>query len=237
LHIIRKNEKRGIDQMKNGELFSFENTIAREVCEVVSYPFEIPEVLSEFIMRLGRRLDPKKFNRIGSSIWAAKSAKIAPSATVLGPAIIDELAEIRPGAYIRGGVIVGKGCVVGNSSEVKSSLLFDGVQIPHFNYVGDSVLGWRAHLGAGAIISNLKSDKSDVVMQFGRQKVDTYRRKCGAAVGDLAEIGCNSVLCPGAVIGKGATVYPLVRVRGYIPDDSILKGDGAIIKKEQRTDG
>ena len=223
--------------MKNGELFSFENTIARNLCEVVEYPFEIPELLCEVILRIGRRLDKNKFEQVGHSIWIAKSARVSEGATVIGPTIIDELAEVRPGAYIRGGVIVGKGAVVGNSSEVKSSLLFDGVQIPHFNYVGDSVLGWRAHLGAGAIISNLKSDKSDVKMCFGAQKVDTYRRKCGAAVGDLAEIGCNSVLCPGAVIGKGATVYPLSRVRGYVPDGSILKGDGSIVKKECRCDG
>ena len=223
--------------MKNGELFSFDKTIAREVCEVVSYPFEIPELLGEVIMRLGRRLDKEKFDRVGNNIWIAKSARVAGSAVVIGPTIIDEDAEVRPSAYIRGGVIIGKGCVVGNSSEVKSSLLFDGVQIPHFNYVGDSVLGWRAHLGAGAIISNLKSDKSDVKMQFGTQKIDTCRRKCGAAVGDEAEIGCNSVLCPGAVIGKGATVYPLLRVRGYVPDGSILKGDGSIVKKECRFDG
>ena len=220
--------------MKNGELFSFENTIAREVCEVVSYPFEIPELLGEVIMRIGRRLDKDKFDRIGHSVWVAKGASVATSATVIGPAIIDEGAELRPGAYIRGGVIVGKGAVVGNSSEVKSSLLFDGVQIPHFNYVGDSVLGWRAHLGAGAIISNLKSDKSDVKMCFGTEKIDTYRRKCGAAVGDEAEIGCNAVLCPGAVIGKRATVYPLSRVRGYVPESSIFKGDVGIVRKEVR---
>ena len=220
--------------MKNGELFSFENTIAREVCEVVSYPFEIPELLGEVIMRIGRRLDKDKFDRIGHSVWVAKGASVATSATVIGPAIIDEGAELRPGAYIRGGVIVGKGAVVGNSSEVKSSLLFDGVQIPHFNYVGDSVLGWRAHLGAGAIISNLKSDKSDVKMCFSTEKIDTYRRKCGAAVGDEAEIGCNAVLCPGTVIGKRATVYPLSRVRGYVPESSIFKGDGGIVRKEVR---
>ena len=220
--------------MKDGELFSFEHTIARELCEAVEYPFEIPELMKEVILRIGRRLDKAKFDHVGHSVWIAKSARVAPSATVIGPTIIDELAEVRPSAYIRGGVIVGKGAVIGNSSEVKSSLLFDGVQLPHFNYVGDSVLGWRAHLGAGAIISNLKSDKSSVSMCFGSEKTDTYRRKCGAAVGDLAEVGCNAVLCPGAVIGKRATVYPLSRVRGYLPDDSILKGDGTIVKREER---
>ncbi len=223
--------------MKNGELFSFENTIARSLCESVEYPFEIPELLPEAILRIGRGLDKDRFCQIGRDVWIAKNARVDKSAVILGPAIIDEHAEIRTGAYIRGGVIIGKGAVVGNSSEVKNSLLFDGVQIPHFNYAGDSVLGWRAHLGAGAIISNLKSDKSNVKMCFGTQKVDTCRRKCGAAVGDLAEIGCNSVLCPGSVIGKGATVYPLLRVRGYVPDNSILKGDGSIVKKEERSDG
>ena len=220
--------------MKNGELFSFENTIAHGLCEAVEYPFEIPELMGEAISRIGRGLDKDRFYQLGRDVWIAKSARVDKGATIFGPTIIDEYAEIRTGAYIRGGVIIGKGAVVGNSSEVKSSLLFDSVQIPHFNYVGDSVLGWRAHLGAGAIISNLKSDKSDVKMHFCTQKVDTCRRKCGAAVGDLAEIGCNSVLCPGSVIGKGATVYPLSRVRGYVPEGSILKGDGSIVRKEDR---
>ena len=219
--------------MKNGELFSFENTVARGLCEAVEYPWEIPELMGEAILRIGRGLDEDAFYRPARDIWIAKSARVDRSATIKGPAIIDEGAEIRTGAYIRGGVIIGKGAVVGNSSEVKNSLLFDGVQIPHFNYVGDSVLGWRAHLGAGAIISNLKSDKSNVTVQYGTQKIDTYRRKFGAAVCDLVEIGCNSVLCPGAVIGKGAVVYPLSRVRGYLDENSILKGNGEIVKREE----
>lgn len=220
--------------MKNGELFSFDKTVAGDLCHAVSYPWEIPELIGEAIMRIGRGLDPEIYDRMGQSVWIAKSARVDRSATVVGPAIIDEEAEIRPGAYIRGGVIIGKGAVVGNSSEVKNSLLFDGVQIPHFNYVGDSVLGWRAHLGAGAIISNLKSDKSNVKVSFGTKKIDTYRRKFGAAVGDLAEIGCNSVLCPGSIIGRGATVYPLSRVRGYVPAGTIYKGEGEPVKKEDR---
>ncbi len=220
--------------MKDGELFSFDKTIAHDLCRAVQYPWEIPELIGEAIMRIGRGLDAHLFERVGQSVWIAKSARVNEKATIAGPAIIDEQAEIRTGAYIRGGVIVGKGAVVGNSSEVKNSLLFDGVQIPHFNYVGDSVLGWRAHLGAGAIISNLKSDKSNVTVSFGTEKVDTCRRKFGAAVGDLAEIGCNSVLCPGSVIGKGATVYPLSRVRGFVSENSIFKGEGKPIEKEVR---
>lgn len=220
--------------MKDGELFSFDNTIAHDLCKAVAYPWEISELIGEAIMRIGRGLDPRLFKRVGQSVWIARSARVDEKATVVGPAIIDERAEIRTGAYVRGGVIIGKEAVVGNSSEVKNSLLFDGVQIPHFNYVGDSVIGWRAHLGAGAIISNLKSDKSDVTVSFGTKKVNTCRRKFGAAVGDLAEIGCNSVLCPGSVIGKNATVYPLSRVRGFVPENSIFKGEGEPIEKEAR---
>ncbi len=220
--------------MKDGELFSFDKTIAGDLCRAVSYPWEIPELMGEAIMRIGRGLDPKIYERAGQSVWIAKNARVDSSATVIGPAIIDEEAEVRHGAYIRGGVIIGKGAVVGNSSEVKNSLLLDGVQIPHFNYVGDSVLGWRAHLGAGAIISNLKSDKTNVKVSLGTEKIDTYRRKFGAAVGDLAEIGCNSVLCPGSIIGKRATVYPLSRVRGFVPEGTIYKGEGEPVKREDR---
>lgn len=220
--------------MKDGELFSFDKTIAADLCRATEYPWEIPELIGEAIMRIGRRLDTRLFRRVGQGVWIAKNARVDKSATISGPAIIDERAEIRCGAYIRGGVIIGKDAVVGNSSEVKNSLIFDGVQIPHFNYVGDSVLGWRAHLGAGAIISNLKSDKTNVKVTFGTEKIDTCRRKFGAAVGDLAEIGCNSVLCPGCIIGKGATVYPLSRVRGYLPGGTIYKGDGEPVMKEER---
>ena len=156
--------------MKDGELFSFDKTIAGDLCRAVSYPWEIPELMGEAIMRIGRGLDLKIYERAGQSVWIAKNARVDSSATVIGPAIIDEEAEVRHGAYIRGGVIIGKGAVVGNSSEVKNSLLLDGVQIPHFNYVGDSVLGWRAHLGAGAIISNLKSDKTNVKVSLAPKK-------------------------------------------------------------------
>ena len=214
-----------------------DTSIAYERIQSFEYPWQVLPHIKEIIFDIGATLSEDEYLHPEEGVWISRDAKIAPSAVISGPVIIMGGAEIRHCAFIRGSALVGRGAVLGNSCEIKNSILFDAAQIPHFNYVGDSVLGWRAHLGAGAIISNLKSDKSDVKMCFGTQKIDTYRRKCGAAVGDEAEIGCNSVLCPGAVVGKGATVYPLLRVRGYVPDGSILKGDGSIVKKECRCDG
>lgn len=217
--------------MKPDILFSLERTVAASLFAECEYPFQITEKLGENIVRLGNMLDKEKYREISTHVWVARSAKIDSSATLTPPLIIDEDAEIRPGAFLRGEVVVGKGCVIGNSSEVKCALLFDGVQLPHYNYVGNSVLGYRAHLGAGAIISNLKSDKSNVSVTFEDKKIDTGMRKFGALVADLVEVGCNAVICPGTVIGRESTVYPLARARGYIPEKTIYKGEGNLAEK------
>ena len=217
--------------MDTENLFSLGRTLAAPLFAETEYPWQIPQMLEDYIYKLGATLDKEKYAEINSGIWVAKNAKIDSRATLTPPLIIDEAAEIRTGAYLRGSVIVGKGSVVGNSSEIKCALLFDGVQLPHYNYVGNSVLGYRAHLGAGAIISNLKSDKSNVSVTLGGKKIDTGMRKLGAIVGDLVEVGCNSVLCPGTVIGRESTVYPLSRVRGYIPEKTIYKGEGNLTEK------
>ena len=218
--------------MKNSELFSLYKTIAAPLILSCEYPWEVLFGIREFIVRCGSRLDKDKFERIGRYAWVAKSAKIAPSACISGAVIIDEGAEMRHGAYIRGDAIIGKGAVVGNSSEVKGSVFFDEAKAPHFNYVGDSVLGFSAHLGAGAVISNLKSDKSEVSVSFLGEKIYTGRHKFGAAVGDGVEIGCGAVLFPGSVIGRGAVIYPQATVRGYVPENTILKSGGVTVKKQ-----
>lgn len=218
--------------MKNSELFSLDKTIAAPLIASGEYPWEVLAGIREFIIRCGTHLDDKKYYKIGRCGWVAKSAKIAPSAVITGAVIIDEGAEIRHSAYIRGDAIIGKGAVVGNSSEVKSSILFDSAKAPHFNYVGDSVMGFGSHLGAGAVISNLKSDKSEVSVSYLGEKVYTGRRKFGAAIGDNVEIGCGAVLFPGSVVGKGAVIYPQASVRGYVAENTILKSSGTTVKKQ-----
>lgn len=225
-----------MQRLKTKELLDLSRTVAAELLEDLPYPWAVTAGLCEGIRRLGASLPGGEYREILPEVWVAADAVVAPSAVVLGPCIVDHGAVIRPGAYLRGAVIIGKNAVVGNSTEVKSSLLFDGVQVPHYNYVGDSVLGYRAHLGAGAVCSNVKSDKSPVTVSLDGRKIPTGRRKFGAVVGDFGEVGCNSVLCPGTVIGRFATVYPLCRVRGYVPEKSILKESGnmAIKKSEER---
>lgn len=220
--------------MKNSELFSPSNTIARRLIESEEYAWDVLPLIEEFIIRVGRTLPPSHYKRIGRFAYAARDARIADTAYIGGAVIIDRGAEVRHGAYIRGSAIIGRECVVGNSTEIKNSVLFDGAAAPHYNYIGDSIIGHLAHLGAGAVISNLKSDKSEVTVSFMSEKIHTGRRKMGAAVGDGVEIGCGAVLTPGTVIGKGTTVYPLVRVRGYIPPQHILKAEGILVKKEIR---
>jgi len=196
------------------------------------YPWCALDEIGEYIRRLGIIYGGRGFIEARRGVWIAKSATVAATAALEPPLFIDEGAEIRHGAYLRGGVIVGKGAVVGNSSEVKCAILSDGVQLPHYNYVGNSVLGARAHLGAGAVISNLKSDKSTVFATLFGERIDTGRRKFGALVGDYVEVGCGSVLCPGTVVGKGSVIYPLSCVRGFVPTKSIYKGEGKIVKRE-----
>jgi NDP-sugar pyrophosphorylase family protein len=203
-------------------LLDISKTIATEIFTGKEHPRDVLPDIKEFIMKLGASLPVDKFDNPVPGVWIARSAKVADNASISGPCIIDENCEVRHCAYIRGSAIIGKGAVVGNSTEIKNSILFDGVQVPHFNYVGDSVLGYKAHFGAGVITANVRSDKANVCEGF---------RKLGAIVGDYAEIGCNSVLCPGAIVGKNSIVYPLSRVRGSVPENSIFKAQDDIVRR------
>lgn len=212
-------------------LFDYSKTIAKPLLESVDYPWEALPKIKDFIIELGKTLDPEIYEQRGENIWVAKSATVFPSAYLGGPLIICENAEVRHCAFIRGSAIVGKGAVVGNSTELKNSILFDGVQVPHYNYIGDSILGYKAHTGAGTITSNLKSDKSLVTVLCDNDKVETGVKKFGAMLGDHVEVGCNSVLNPGSVVGRNTNVYPLSFVRGYVPENSIYKRLGEIAEK------
>ncbi len=214
--------------IKNSSLFDLSHTMAAPLLRQYTYGWEALSELSDFIRTCGEELPAEQYDSPRAGVWIAKSAKVAPSAVIEAPSIIGENTEIRPGAYIRGGVLVGEGAVVGNSSEVKNSILFDGVQIPHFNYCGDSILGYRAHLGAGAVTSNVKGDKTPVFIH-GETSIATGRKKCGAMIGDFAEIGCHAVLSPGTVIGRGTRVYPLTHVRGVIGERMIVKAAGVTV--------
>ena len=214
-----------------GELLDLEQTIAREFFDGLKYPWEVFDGLDDKIIALGKTLPEDKFDYLGDNIWVAKSAKVAKTAFLNGPLIIDEGAEIRHCAFIRGAAVVGKECVVGNSTELKSSILFNNVQTPHYNYVGNSVLSYKSHMGAGSITSNLKSDKTLVTINTGDEKVETGLKKLGAILGSYVEVGCNSVLNPGTVIGSHTNVYPLSMVRGYVPANSIYKKAGEIAEK------
>lgn len=216
------------------EMFKIENyldvnkTLAQFLFEGIDYPWEVLPRIEAFIMQLGPMLPADEFDKIGENVWIAKSASVAPSASITGPCIIDADAQIRHCAFIRGNAIVGKGAVVGNSCEIKNSLLFDAVEVPHYNYVGDSVLGYKAHLGAGAITSNIKNDKKNVVVKFPLGEIETGLRKLGAIVGDGVQVGCNTVLNPGTVIGRNTRIYPLNSVRGWVDENSIYKKEGVV---------
>lgn len=212
-------------------LFDYSKTIAKPLLESVEYPWEALPKIKDFIIELGKTLDPEIYEQRGENIWVAKSATVFPSAYLGGPLIICEDAEVRHCAFIRGSAIVGKGAVVGNSTELKNSILFDGVQVPHYNYIGDSILGYKAHTGAGTITSNLKSDKSLVTVLCEDEKVETGVKKFGAMLGDHVEVGCNSVLNPGSVVGRNTNVYPLSFVRGYVSENSIYKRLGEVADK------
>lgn len=213
-------------------LYDLKETIAKDIFEGVTYPWEVLPKIKEFIIALGNTLPEDRFEKRGEDVWVARSAKVFPSAYVGGPAIIDEEAEIRHCAFIRGSAIVGKGAVVGNSTELKNVILFNKVQVPHYNYVGDSVLGFKAHMGAGSITSNVKSDKTLVVVKSPFGEIETGFKKFGAMLGDHVEVGCNSVLNPGTMIGRESNIYPTSTVRGYIPEKSIFKKDGTIVSKK-----
>lgn len=214
------------------ELYDLNETIARDLLEQVTYPWEALAKISAFIVELGEKLPKDEYDEIGEQIWAAKSAEIAPTAYIHGPAIIGKDAQVRHCAFIRGNAIVGEGAVVGNSTELKNVILFNKVQVPHYNYVGDSILGYKAHMGAGSITSNVKSDKKLVVLKTPEGNIETGIKKFGAMLGDCVEIGCGTVLNPGSIVGKNTNVYPLSMVRGYVPADSIYKKQGEIAEKQ-----
>ena len=217
--------------VKIKDLYSLEESIAGEYLATFEFPWDALSGIKNLIIELGKSLPEDKFDKVGEDVWIAKSAKVFPSAYIGGPCIIDEEAEVRHCAFIRGSAIVGKGAVVGNSTELKNVILFNKVQVPHYNYVGDSILGFKAHMGAGSITSNVKSDKQLVVVHNEGLNLETGLKKFGAMLGDNVEVGCNSVLNPGTVIGKNSNVYPTSCVRGVVAANSIHKNDGKIIKK------
>lgn len=217
------------ENMKIKNMYDTKQTIAGAIFEGVTYPWEVLPKIGSFILALGEQLPMEEYDRIGENVWIAKSAKVAATAYINGPTIIGKEAEVRHCAFIRGNAIVGEGAVVGNSTELKNVILFNKVQVPHYNYVGDSILGYKAHMGAGSITSNAKSDKTLVSIQCEGDKVATGLKKMGAMLGDNVEVGCNSVLNPGTVIGRGAHIYPLSMVRGFVPANSIYKKQGEIV--------
>ena len=224
--------------MENAKIcnnYNLNETIAKEYLEQFTYPWEALKGISDYIKELGPTLDKELFEEKGENIWIAKSAKVAPTACLNGPLIIDEDAEIRHCAFIRGSAIIGKGSVVGNSTEIKNDIIFNSVQVPHYNYVGDSILGYKSHMGAGSITSNVKSDKTLVVVKDSydtKEEIATGLKKFGAMLGDYVEVGCNSVLNPGTVIGKNSSVYPTSCVRGVIPANSIYKNKNEVVIKK-----
>lgn len=213
------------------ELLDLSKTIAAPLFAGKTYPWEALAEIKDFILALGPTLPKDEYDRVGEDVWIAKDATVFASAYIAGPCIIDHGAELRHCAFVRGSAIVGKHAVVGNSCELKNVVLFDNVQTPHFNYVGDSILGYKAHMGAGSITSNVKSDKTLVVVKNGAEHIETGRKKFGAILGDYVEVGCNSVLNPGTVVGRHSNIYPVSCVRGVIPESSILKSTGEVVRK------
>jgi len=217
--------------MKIKDLFDLQKTLAKDYFEKYIYPWEVLPDISAIIISLAENL-PFEYKEVKMGVFIHESASVSRACEINGPCIIGKKTQIRPGAYIRGSALIGENCVIGNSTEIKNTILFDGVQVPHYNYVGDSILGYRAHLGAGAVISNVKSDKSEVFsFDENQNRVETGLVKCGGFLGDHAEIGCHSVITPGAVIGKCSNVYPLSLVRGVVPPHSILKTGNIIVNK------
>ena len=224
-----------MEQLTVKALYNLEETIAKDIFEGVTYPWEVLPKIGAFIVELGNTLSEEEYDKVGENVWIAKSAKVFPSAYINGPVIIGKNAEVRHCAFIRGNAIVGEGAVVGNSTELKNVILFNKVQVPHYNYVGDSILGYKAHMGAGSITSNVKSDKTLVVVKDSydtKEEIETGLKKFGAMLGDYVEVGCNSVLNPGTVIGSRSNIYPLSRVRGVIPSHSIFKDKDNVVAKQ-----
>ena len=230
---IRKERNNMKKELTVKELYTLEETIAKDIFEGVTYPWEALPKIGAFIKELGETLPEEEYERKGEDVWIARSAKIFPSAYIHGSAIIGKDAEIRHCAFIRGNAIVGEGAVVGNSTELKNVILFNKVQVPHYNYVGDSILGYKAHMGAGSITSNVKSDKKLVVVKTPEEQIETGIKKFGAMLGDGVEVGCGTVLNPGSVVGAHSNIYPLSSVRGYVPAGSIYKKQGEVVKKQE----
>ena len=221
-----------MENAKIENLYDLNETLAGEYLKGFTYPWEALSGIGALIKELGEKLDPEKYDKREDDVWIAKSAKIYPTVgAIIGPCIIGENTEVRPGAFIRGKVLVGNDCVIGNSTELKNVIIFNHVQVPHYNYVGDSILGFYSHMGAGSITSNVKSDKTLVVVKDGNEEIETKLKKMGAMLGDHVEVGCNSVLNPGTVIGRNTNIYPLSRVRGVIPGNSIFKDRNEIVPK------
>lgn len=220
-----------MEECRIENLYNLEQTIAKDIFEGVTYPWEVLPKIEEFIISLGKTLDKNEYEEKGENIWIAKSAKVAPTAYIAGPAIIGKNAEIRHCAFVRGKAIVGEGAVVGNSTELKNVILFNKVQVPHYNYVGDSILGYKSHMGAGSITSNVKSDKKLVIVKNDKEQIETGLKKFGAMLGDEVEVGCGSVLNPGTVVGKHTNIYPLSSIRGVVPEHSIYKNQNEIVEK------
>ncbi len=219
---------------RTAELYDLSHTAARPLLEKTEYPWEALSGIGEFILELGKTLSPEEYEKRGEDVWIHKTAKIYPNNYIAGPCIIGPGTEVRPGAFLRGKALVGAGCVVGNSTELKNVILFDHVQVPHYNYVGDSILGYYSHMGAGAVTSNVKQDKTPVTVRAGEERLETGLKKCGAMLGDHVEVGCNSVLNPGTVVGKGSRIYPLSMARGFIPAGYIFKrGELVEIRNEE----
>lgn len=217
------------DAMKTKVLFDLTHTAARELLEQVEFPWDALPEIGAFILKLGATLSLEEYDLREEGVWVAKSAVLYPNVTIAAPAIIGSKTEVRPGAFLRGNTLVGANCVVGNSTELKNVILFDNVQVPHYNYVGDSILGFRSHMGAAAVTSNVKQDKTPVSVRYAGGKVDTGLKKFGAMLGDGVEIGCGSVLNPGTVVGKNARVYPLSMVRGLVHEAHIYKNTGEMV--------
>ena len=219
------------EEMTVAKMYNLNETIAKDIFEGVTYPWEVLPKISDFIVKLGETLPTDEYDKVGENVWIAKSAKVFESAYIHGPAIIGKDAEVRHCAFIRGNAIVGEGAVVGNSTELKNVILFNKVQVPHYNYVGDSVLGYKAHMGAGSITSNVKSDKKLVVVKSPEGQIETGIKKFGAMLGDEVEVGCGTVLNPGSVVGSHSNIYPLSSVRGFVPANSIYKKQGEVVEK------
>ena len=220
-----------MEECKISNLYNLDETIAKDIFNGCEYPWEVLPKIKDFIIKLGESLDKNEYEKIGENVWIAKSAKIAPTAYINGPAIIGKEAEVRHCAFIRGNAIVGQKAVVGNSTELKNVILFNNVQVPHYNYVGDSILGYKSHMGAGSITSNVKSDKKLVIVKNGNEKIETGLKKFGSMVGDNVEVGCGSILNPGSVIGRNTNIYPLSSVRGVVRPNSIYKNQNEIVQK------